>query len=162
MPLLQKTFKSSIYTINTLFNTVSNKLYRNKYQEVSKHFQETCSPILKSYLGNDYEKHINFNSNKLQRVKVHESPNLGLSLYVVYWPKNYIEQAMYIQHNGCLMKILKGTLTQEKYITNGIPQHVLYNKIRETYNVSYHTSNEIYKTINPTLKEAVSLNMYIS
>lgn len=164
MPLLNKTFKSSIYTIPSLFNRISNTIYRNNRTNVNKHFKEACSPILQSYLGNDYENHIDLNSNEYQKVKVNENSNLGLSLYVVYWPKHFTEHVTTQQYNSCLTKVIKGSLKEHRIITNGLPYQKpnLIKTNRKLNTVSFHDQHEIYKTVNPTPKHTVSLNLYIS
>lgn len=135
------------YNLNELFININNKLKSGKELKELKY-------LLDEYKGNDWEDFIEYNNEKY--IKKVAFKNELFELVIISWNKNQSSPIHDHPKNGCLLKILKGNLIEEKY-------EKMY-KINENNlkinNISYIEGKEIiHKIINKNDK-SVSLHVY--
>ena len=117
----------------------------------------TIENIVKSYNGNDWKDHVTSGDKPYIKNSVYENENY--EIFVVSWMPHRHSTIHDHAENGCIFKVLKGTLTEEKYHPKTI--NYLGKNIYETNGVSYIINQtSLHRVINYCDDIAVSLHIY--
>jgi len=95
-----------ISTIKQLTKTLENNIKKN--QNI-----KNCSKYLNNYNGKDYKKKIQFNNINYNRLKLFQ--NNDFEIMLICWNKNQETKIHNHPKNGCLYKVLEGTLIEQRY-----------------------------------------------
>ena len=99
----------------------------------------------------NFQKKNNYNKTIIYRNDIYE-------IILISWNKNAITKIHNHPKNGCIMKILKGSLMEETYDSNTLEK--IGENIYEKDNISYiHDDLYHHKIIN-TSPQSVSLHIY--
>lgn len=130
-----------------------NKEWGNYHKNIS-----FLTKILKDYNGKDWSEYI-INDTSLNYIKKLVYENDNYEVFVVSWMPNGSSTIHDHSENGCVFKILKGTLIEDRYD----PKTIKY-KGSENYNtneVAYICNESCYHKVNNIEdKVTVSLNIY--
>ena len=135
-----------------------NKLFSHiKYNINNNQTINNLDNILKNYNGLDWKSYINNNTNNNYNKEL-INKNEDFDMYIITWNK-YKESSIHDHSvNGCIYKVLHGTLIEELYNNNlkQIQKNILHkDTIKYIDNIiGYH------KIINPTDDISVSLHIY--
>ena len=129
-------------------------IYFNSGNEKNK--MQCLVPLINSYTGTDWKDtisydHYNYKKNLIYRSKYYE-------LYVICWLPNHKTPTHNHSENGCIFKILDGTMTEVRY----------NNKRKKTINIyqtgtTHYIDNDIgvHQVINAEKRlPLVSLHLY--
>lgn len=138
------------------------KLYLsiNKFMENNK--LQNCKNILEEYNSMDYINYIpleyNFNNYGYQRIKLNEFSNNIFEFILIIWKPNSLSKIHDHPENGCLMKILNGTIDEHEY--NNKLEFKAYWKLSKGM-ISYIEKNNTLHSISNTSDEfAFTLHIY--
>ena len=112
--------------------------------------------ILNNYDNNDWKKYSIINTNNYNKILVDK--NKDFDMYIITW--NKYQESLIHDHskNGCIYKVLKGTILEKQYdIDLKLNSTKLINQNETAYidnTIGYH------KMINATDKVVVSLHIY--
>lgn len=125
-------------------------------QKVSLNSSELHN-ILNKYTDNDWERYESFDKSHYKKNLVFRNNNF--EIFIICWNSKQGSKIHDHSDNGCILKILKGKLTEYKYNTNNLELKELSCLPKDT--LSY-IDNEIgyHKIINDTKFETVSLHIY--
>ena len=131
------------------------------FDEINKNIKngsklEKLDNILTKYQGDDWEKYAKLSDNCYKRTLAKRN-NL-IEILVIGW--NIKQKSPIHDHpeNGCLVKILKGSLGENIYDNN---LKLIKTKKLDMDNISYQESNEILHKIENLMNEPVfSLHIY--
>jgi len=121
-------------------------------------------PDLNQYNETDWQKYEIYNDEKYNKNIVCSSDYADL--YIICWKKNQESKIHDHSDNGCSMKILKGKLSENRYVnmkthcgeTNDVIKFIS-SRIIQKNQLSYnHGSKNIHKII--ALEDSVSLHIY--
>ena len=113
--------------------------------------------LLMNYTTNDWEQYESFDESYYKKNLVFR--NNKFEIFIVCWNSKQGSKIHDHAENGCILKILKGKLTEYRYNTTNLELKELSCLPKDT--VSY-IDNEIgyHKIINDTKSETVSLHIY--
>ena len=110
--------------------------------------------LVKNYIGNDWVKYINFNNNTYNRIRLDDLSNSKFEMYIISWKPDQMSPVHDHSDNGCIMKVLDGSLKEilydynltpmndtiiNKHIVSFIDNHIGLHKIEALdYSVSLH------------------------
>jgi len=130
-----------------------NEEWDNDHKDIS-----FLTKILKKYNGKDWSEHI-INDTSLNYIKKLVYENDNYEVFVVSWMPNRSSTIHDHAENGCVFKVLKGTLKEDRYY----PETIEY-KGSEIYNsdeVAYICNKSCYHKVNNVENEvAASLHIY--
>jgi cysteine dioxygenase len=137
-------------TIEELSNTINNN-FNNGI--LLKNMMETLS----EYDGVDWCDHINFNKEKYVKNTVYQ--NDLFDILIICWNLNQSSDIHDHPENGCLVKILEGSIVEECY-TESI-NIISTNKLTKN-DISYQEGKSgLHKIINPCSRiRAISMHIY--
>ena len=137
--------------INNLY-----ELFLNIDKELKKIIKlEKLKYLLQEYIGNDWEDYIEYNNKKY--IKKIAFKNKLFEIVIISWNNDQSSSKHDHPSNGCLLKILKGNLLEERYENiYKIKKKTILNKNSISY---IEGSKIIHKIINNTYK-SVSLHIY--
>lgn len=131
------------------------RMLKYNYSNVlkAKSIIEFC-PILHSYGGKDWQQYVQNAQEGYHRTIVTKQPEF--QMYVMTWyPFSHTNVHLHSDY-GCCFKILKGGLTEKKYLKNGL---ILHNDIR-TNKISY-IDNTIGSHQIGNYHEFVSVSLHV-
>lgn len=113
--------------------------------------------FLRSYRSLDWNNFVNYrNINDFQKNLVHRDKQF--EIFLINWPHNYQSEIHNHSENGCLLKVLKGSLQENIYNTN---LELLYLKERKSQAISYLDDSIGYHSVrNINTINSVSLHIY--
>lgn len=113
--------------------------------------------LIKNYNSDDWEKYQKFDIHNYKKNLVFRNDNF--EIFVVCWSGKQGSHIHDHSENGCILKILKGRLTEYKYNVNNLDLNELSYLPEQT--ISYiDNSIGYHKIINDTLMDTVSLHIY--
>jgi cysteine dioxygenase len=137
--------------LNNLFNNIKNNINLKKYNNI-KHL----SNILNNYNGDDWKKYRVVNDLSYNKILVSKTENFDI--YIITWKEYYESSIHNHSKNGCLYKILEGTLIEDNY--NKKLEFIGFKNLNKNA-IGYIDDNMSYHNIiNPTNQIAVSLHIY--
>ena len=140
--------KCETHTLSKLFYHICEKLKENIPLI-------ECDQLLKNYKGTDWTKYVSFSNTSYRKFIVEQ--NDIAELVIISWNDNQEAKIHYHAENGCLMKILDGSIMEEKYYADDM-KIMMINKLN-TDNISYIEGKYIlHKIISPN--KAVSMHIY--
>lgn len=71
--------------------------------------------LVKNYIGNDWVKYIKYYNNKYNRIRLDNFSNSKFEIYIICWKPNQISPIHDHSENGCIMKVLDGSLKETLY-----------------------------------------------
>jgi cysteine dioxygenase len=131
-----------------------DKLFSSDSKSLSS---EAFRKVLSNYIGDDWKTFVNINHDKYSREIVLRNENY--EIIIITWDKKQASHVHNHPSNGCLMKILHGTLLEEQYCTQTCckTNELVYDK----NNISYIDNLTCYhRIVNNTENHAVSLHIY--
>ena len=134
--------------LSELFEYINIRLIQNP-----KYLENAVSE-LNNISITDYDKYINFDSKKYKKNLIKRNDNMEIIL--ICWEKN--QETLFHKHpkNGCLMKIIKGSLEETIKKSDKI-----INNIYTINNCSYiHDNIGIHKVKNIGDDKSISLHIY--
>lgn len=145
---------------------------KNLYDQINKKNKECgslvfCRDILQNYSGDDWKKHVKFCPDKYTRVILSEYSNNDFEFVLICWNENQLSPIHDHPNNGCLLKVLQGSLIEDIYVKHDMGQY-LYVTTRTSIagSVSYMEKDVVIHRIinnNKNLEESsqsVSLHIY--
>jgi cysteine dioxygenase len=126
------------------------------YSNLNEINLEKIENILKQYNGLDWNKYINIDKSDYNKKLIYKNNNF--ELFIITWMPNNGSKIHDHSSNGCILKILKGSLTEKRYNNN--LQHIKTNIIYKN-NISFISNKICYHSINNNNKSiSVSLHIY--
>ena len=124
----------------------------SRYQKLFRY-----ESFLRNYNSQDWDNFLNKKEiNNFQKNLVHRDEQF--EMFLINWPVNYEGKIHNHAKNGCLLKVLKGTLQESIYLPNLDLQDI---KIREKGNISYLDDSIGYHHIkNNNFNNSISLHIY--
>lgn len=142
-------------------------------KNLEKEFNKTkdlkyCQKFLEDYDGEDWKNYfpcqkcqkcqLTKNTYRRMPIKIPYLHNKPYDMYLLIWNPRVESPIHDHPENGCLLKILKGSLIEEKYTKDG---NLINRIIMENDNVSYmHDSIGYHKIINNSEEITYSLHIY--
>lgn len=112
-------------------------------------------PNLHNYKGNDWNQYVKFNYDSYNRNTIFKNNNY--EMVIITWLPEQETKFHTHPSNGCLFKMLQGSLNEQLLLTNGI---IKLNNFKYN-NISYIDNNiGKHKIINTSNDIAVSLHIY--
>lgn len=142
------------------------------YEQINKKMKSDCSliycrEILKSYCSNDWRSYIKFCPDKYTRIILSEYSNDDFELVLICWNKDQMSPIHDHPTNGCLLKVLQGSLTEDVYVKHDEGQYLyVTSRINDVDSVSYMEADDvIHRIVNSNKKteellRSVSLHIY--
>ncbi len=114
-------------------------------------------PYLKSYSGSDIIDKELFRNDKYNRILIDTTK--FVKVYLICW-KSGQESSIHDHHNnGCIVKILKGSLMEELYSNNADGVQYYSQIVHKLNSILYRNGDTILHKIIP-LEDTVSLHIY--
>jgi cysteine dioxygenase len=123
----------------------------NTYSENENNTIENLKTIMENYNGVDWRKYADVNKD-FNRKLIYRSENLELLL--ISWKKDYSTEYHFHPKNGCLLRILEGTLMENIKLNDNITTNFYGQN-----NVSYMHDNKGSHKIT-ALSQTFSLHLY--
>jgi cysteine dioxygenase len=149
-------------TLHELFSRIDARL-RNGLTLVS------CEDLLTEYdiNNNEWKHYVEFDKQHYTRVSLPNMTNDLFEFILICWDKNQTSQIHNHPKNGCLMKILKGELTEDIYVKKerDIYTYTMSRKNQKNA-ISYMNGDVIIHKISNTNNEendnyqSISLHIY--
>jgi cysteine dioxygenase len=137
-----------IYNLYDLFLNINKQLKKDKKLEELEY-------LLKEYNGKDWEDYIEYNNKKYNKRVAFK--NELFEIVVISWDTNQSSPIHDHASNGCLLKILKGELLEERYENI---YKIKKKTILKENNISYIEGTEILHKIINNIEKSVSLHIY--
>jgi inositol oxygenase len=136
------------------------KSLKELFTEVNKNLEkniklEDLKDLLNNYEGNDWNDYVEFKDNTYSK-KIFRSNNL-FEIIIISWNNNQNSPIHNHPENGCLMKILKGSLVEERY-DNDLKK--IETSICNYKDVSYINGSKILHKILNKNQKTVSIHIY--
>ena len=109
-----------------------------------------CYHLFKMYNSNDWNMYNYYKKDDFYRITIHRDDNFQLML--LNWKKDYYTDFHNHPKNGCLLKVLKGSLLE--YRQNEI---IIATQLKQN-SISYNSNIDIHKII--AIEDSVSLHLY--
>jgi len=135
-----------INNLSELGNQITDNLANSKLINLTN--------IMEQYNGNDWYDYIHVKDPYYKELVY---KNNLIEIFVITWSINESSKIHTHPDNGCLMKILYGSLTEEKY-DNGLK--LIQTNLLNRDKVSYIEGNKILHKIINQNKISVSLHIY--
>ena len=135
-----------INNLSELGNEITNSLTNNRLINLDH--------IVKQYNGNDWYDYIHVKDPYYKELVYR---NNLIDIFVITWSANESSKIHSHPENGCLMKILYGSLTEEKYDDD---LRLIQTNLFNLNSVSYIEGNKILHKIINQNKISVSLHIY--
>jgi hypothetical protein len=123
-----------------------------------------CYHLFKMYNTNDWKLYNYYKKDDFYRITIHRDNKFQLML--INWKKDYYTDFHNHPMNGCMLKVLKGSLLEYKkcdsLMTNSYNQPtsndiIMVSQLKQN-SISYNTYNEVHKII--AVEDSVSLHLY--
>lgn len=112
--------------------------------------------LLEKYNGTDWKKYINFSEDTYYKKLLYQTS--AFDIYLICWKKNQQSKIHDHPSNGCLMKVLEGSLLENIY-QNDYKLVYKESKILKENDIGYRVNNLILHDIR-ALDDAVSIHIY--
>jgi len=112
-----------------------------------------CYHLFKMYNSNDWNKYNYYKNDDFYRITIHRDDNFQLML--INWKKDYYTDFHNHPKNGCLLKVLKGSLLE--YKPHKKYEVIIANQLKKN-NISDNSNIDIHKII--AVEDSVSLHLY--
>ena len=133
------------------------KLYFNILLKYNPHNSiQTIRNLLKKYNDIDWKKYVSFNKKKYKRIPLTHFSSPYFEFIIICWKKGQNAPVHNHPKNGCLVKILKGSLKEIHYNKNLISTK---EHIHSTNSISYLDDTLGYHEVIP-MEDTVSLHIY--
>lgn len=152
-----------ILNLKTLYNEINTKI---KTEPISTFKLKCCTDLLNMYSGNDWKEYVKFCSEKYIRVILSELSSDVFEIVLICWNKNQESPIHDHPNNGCLLKVLQGSLLENIYTNYNTEYVYVTSRINNVGDVSYMEKNDIlHRIINNNNNEmeyyqSVSLHIY--
>jgi predicted metal-dependent enzyme (double-stranded beta helix superfamily) len=138
------------------------------FSEINKKFTETgtlsaCEELFDRYNGDDWMKYISFSEESYKRNPIAGMVNENLEFILICWKPTQGSPIHDHPENGCLVKILKGSLREDIYVNHDDEGYkFLCSKNNKKGDISYmERMSIVHKISNPSdEKSAISLHIY--
>ena len=120
---------------------------------------EDMKDIIKMYSGSDWELYERFSEISYTRNIAFR--NDAFEIMIICWNGNQKTPIHDHPSNGCIVKLLKGSLIEESYkIIDGKPVLSKINELSKD-SLSYQKGKDgIHRIVNPTDKHSITLHVY--
>jgi len=146
------------------------KLFDEITEHVKKNHLSTASHLLEHYCGNDWKKYLCecdcSHSITCQKQTIYHKILVKINdiveMFVIKWGKSAESCIHDHPDDGCIVKILDGTLREDVYEKECDDKiNFLSTNVLKTNDIGYRESNKIlHKITNINDKESVSLHIY--
>lgn len=119
-----------------------------------------CRDILKSYDCDDWKKFIQFSNTNYSRIKLDEFSNDLFDVILICWNKGQSSRLHDHPENGCLLKILQGSLQEELHTFDDNKTEYIGTKIINVDDISYMEKSHKLHKISSLNEQAISLHIY--
>lgn len=138
-------------TLNFLGDAITSKLHNGKNLFDLKY-------LLEQYNGNDWKNYLSFSEEKYTRNKVYT--NGDIDILVICWNNNQQSGIHDHPENGCLLRMLQGSIKEEVYIKQDDKYTYSKTNYLEHNKVSYKEGNCCIHNIMNGNQLSVSLHIY--
>lgn len=112
--------------------------------------------LVKNYKGDDWINYIKYDDNKYNRIRLDNFSNSKFEMYIICWKSQQASKIHDHSINGCIMKILHGSLKEKIYDCNlQLKNELIINK-----NYISFIKNDIGLHKIEALDYSVSLHIY--
>ena len=119
------------------------------------------SDLVETYNGEDWKKYQEIDLEKYNRNTIYTDPEDRFDVHVITWNCGQKSDIHGHAKNGCIMKILSGSLKEVRYGKVGTRNISIRSKIHKKNNISYIDDKIGYHFIKNNTKEVtVSLHIY--
>jgi predicted metal-dependent enzyme (double-stranded beta helix superfamily) len=112
-----------------------------------------CSPILEKYTGNDWVARVKYSTERYNRVLL--GNNELMDVFLICWASGQSSGIHDHPSNGCLMKVLSGSLIENRYDNK---LQLTSSRILPVGSVGYMEGSQLHDVISSN--GAVSLHIY--
>lgn len=98
-----------IYTLEELYYKLNNNFNHTQFNDLAIYINKYC--------GNDWTKYLSF-KNFNNQIKLNDYSNSEFEMLLVYWTPNQYSKLYDHSNNGCIMKVLDGTIIENLYDYN--------------------------------------------
>jgi cysteine dioxygenase len=139
--------------MDLLINNIKNVLKQNQSLE-------SCDGFLKEYNSEDWKEFIKHNSNfNKDYNKILIFKNNNFEIYLIIWEKNGIAKMHNHASNGCLMKILEGSIKETQYHSE-TKQELDYKTYTQDNTSFIHDSLFYHSIENINNDKSMTLHIY--
>lgn len=131
----------------SLFNLIKNIKQISRCPTFNANY---CYHLFKMYNSDDWAQYNYYKKDDFYRITIHRDDNFQLML--LNWKKEYYTDFHNHPKNGCLLKVLKGSLLE--YKQNDI---IMVSQLQKN-SISYNSNIDIHKII--AIEDSVSLHLY--
>jgi predicted metal-dependent enzyme (double-stranded beta helix superfamily) len=133
----------------TSLKELEHRLYKKIYKDPN--FLK-CLPSISAYSGSDYKAYLNFSDEKYVKTRV--CTNDKFEIYIICWSPGQSSPIHDHAKNGCIMKVLSGSLKETRYDPETTHRH-----LKKGYSSYIHNSLGYHKIENGK-ERSVSLHVY--
>jgi len=134
----------------TLANTLKENMEQTNYYKLDHYLD-----IIQNYNDTDWKDYEVYNRDHYNKTLA--VSNEYFNIYVVTWKPNQGTLKHGHLKNGCLLKILKGTITETRYLNNGDCECMNYIEGECTY---IDDDIGLHKMVNRSGRNVVSIHIY--
>ena len=74
-----------------------------------------CKDIIENYNGNDWKEYVSFTSASYHKILLKQFSTDLFEMFIICWSPLQYTKIHDHPENGCLMKVLRGSLTENRY-----------------------------------------------
>ena len=100
--------------MNNLFDLSAAITEKLQYSEKLS----SCKELIENYNGNDWREFVSFTSSTYHKILLKNFSTELFDMYIICWNPLQLTKIHDHPDNGCLMKVLRGSLTENLYINN--------------------------------------------
>lgn len=134
-------------TLEELFQYLENKLEETKLIDLIEEANEYC--------GDDWKEYIKFSDVGYQRKLVFRGKNV--EILILSWKKGQRSKVHDHPKNGCILKVLKGILKEQRYCKEKLD--VMEKTMVKKGDISYIDNSKCYHDVEG-VEDSVSLHIY--
>jgi cysteine dioxygenase len=113
--------------------------------------------LLDKYDDKEWKEHISFSDKTYKKNLIFRNKNY--EIYLICWKSKQFSYIHNHPERGCILKVLKGDLTEHKYDTNNL--EIIESLHHTIGSLSYIDDNLAYHSVGNESKEvAISLHIY--
>lgn len=114
--------------------------------------------LLENYIGVDWQSFVQFNDNKYYKNNIFT--NEFIDIFIISWNNNQQSGIHDHPENGCLLKILKGSLQEDVYIKNDNEYKFIKTNYLNESDISYKENKLCIHNILNGNNKTISLHIY--
>ena len=134
--------------LNELFEKINEKMENNDKLDSFLY-------LVNDYNGNDWKDYVSFSEEKYKKNLVKK--NDKLEMFIICWNNNQKSGIHNHPINGCIMKVLEGSLNEFECDNSGL---LLNHNVLSVNDLGYKEGNKVLHSIENSNEKSVSLHIY--